>query len=531
MSTMRSVSFEIDDASPAARPFALMRDRVFPSTERRRKEIEAMYSPVMGRPETDPVILLGVTVLQIMTRLPDRACSEAFTYDARWRAAFGNVPPFHPTAPVHFRNRTAAHGKAKIALESCLGAMREAGHLKSCTAVRIDSTHLLGRIAGMSRLGCVRETLRLALGFLEGFGGPGSWEPWHGRYAERNPEELRKASAGRLASCMDEAGADMRGVLDRAAALGEAVCAAAPVALLRRVFGGQFEESGSRLPQKRAADAGAVVNPHDPDAQWSTKKTLGRDGWRGYKAQVCETVEDGRCAKGEPTRSAIAAIHVQPAVTSGHGSVPAVLAEHQSAVGAGCPPPAGVFVDAGYVSAPALVKVEAGGYALTGPVPAPPHSKTRFGSDSFTVNLPDRVAVCPAGNASSECSRVDDAQYARYGARYYFAWPAETCAACPLREQCLSKKNKLTRRTLEVNEHHMTVQAGRTLCKTRDYQIRMHKRSAIEGSHSELVRGYGLRRCRYKGRLKTGLQSQFTATACNLRRWARRLCWEERKKT
>ncbi len=47
--------------------------------------------------------------------------------------------------------------------------------------------------------------------------------------------------------------------------------------------------------------------------------------------------------------------------------------------------------------------------------------------------------------------------------------------------------------------------------------------------HSELVRGYGLRRCRYKGKKKTGLQAQFTATACNLRRWACRLCWEERK--
>ena len=55
------------------------------------------------------------------------------------------------------------------------------------------------------------------------------------------------------------------------------------------------------------------------------------------------------------------------------------------------------------------------------------------------------------------------------------------------------------------------------------------RRNAVEGTHSELVRGYGLRRCRYKGRSKTGLQAQFTAAACNLRRWARRLCWEERK--
>ena len=77
----------------------------------------------------------------------------------------------------------------------------------------------------------------------------------------------------------------------------------------------------------------------------------------------------------------------------------------------------------------------------------------------------------------------------------------------------------------------MTVQSRRALCKTQEYRSRMRKRNAVEGTHSELVRGYGLRRCRYKGRSKTGLQAQFTATACNLRRWARRLCWEERKKS
>lgn len=332
---MHLISVKIDDAAHAVRPFALMRDRVLPSVERRRKEIEAMYSPAMGRPETDPVILLGVTVLQIMMRLPDRACVEAFTYDARWRAALGDVPGFHPTTLVHFRNRLASNGKARLALDASLESMREAGYLKSCGAVRIDSTHLLGRIADMSRLECVRETLRLALEFLAEFGGPESWEPWHGRYAERNPEELRNASAGHLASCMASAGADMRGVLHRAAPLGETVCAAAPVALLRRVFGEQFEESGGRVSEKRAADAGAVINPHDPEAQWSTKGTLGKGGWHGYKAQVCETVEDGRCVKGEPTRSVITAVHVQPAINSDHGSVPGILAEHRSAVGAG----------------------------------------------------------------------------------------------------------------------------------------------------------------------------------------------------
>jgi len=529
MSTMNAITVPIDGDAPAVRPYALAYERLLPALEKRRAEVEAMYEPVLGRPEVDPVRLMAVTALQIMARLPDRACAEACLYDARWRLALGDMPPFHPTTLVRFRNRLAENGKARLALEACLESMREAGYLKSCRAVRIDSTHLLARIADMSRLECVRETLRLALEFLAQFGGAAAWEPWSGRYADRNPEELRKASPAGLAARMDAAGADMRDVLAKADALGDAVAASGPVALLRRVSGEQFEFRDGAAFQRRASPAGGVVNPHDPEAQWCTKKTLGKDGWHGYKAQVCESVEDAACAKGEPTKSVVTAILVQPATGGDHGSVPGILAEHRSAVGPECRQPEEVFVDAGYVSTPALLKAEGGGYALTGPMPAPPHSGSRFGSDSFAVDIPGRVAACPAGHASSECDRIDDAKYAQYGAKYYFAWPANTCAACPLREQCLSKKSKLARRALEVSEHHMTVQERRVLCKTPEYRSRMRKRNAVEGTHSELVRGYGLRRCRYKGRSKTGLQAQFTATACNLRRWARRLCWEERK--
>ena len=388
---MNAITVTIDGGAPAVRPFALMRDHVLPALERRRADLEKMYDPVMGRPETDPVLLAAVTVLQIMQRLSDRACSEACRYDARWRLAPGDIPGFHPTTLVNFRNRLAGSGNARLALDAGLEAMRETGCLKPCRAVRIDSPHLLGRIAAMSRLECVRETLRLALAFLSAFGGAAAWEPWSGRYADRNPEELRKASPAGLAARMEAAGADMRDVLAKADALGAAVSGAGPVALLRRVFGEQFEIRDGAPAQKRAADAGAAVNPHDPEAQWSTKRTLGKDGWRGYKAQVCESVEDAACAKGEPTKAVITAILVQPATGSDHGSVPGILAEHRSAAPE-CPPPDEVVVDAGYVSAPALLKAEADGYALTGPMPAPPHSASRFGSDAFAVDIPGRAA-------------------------------------------------------------------------------------------------------------------------------------------
>jgi hypothetical protein len=526
MSTMHLISVELDDTAPAVRPFTLMREHVLPSIERRRKEIESMYSPMMGRPEIDPVILLGVTVLQIMMRLPDRACVDAFTYDARWWAAFGDVPAFHPTTLVRFRNRLASHGKAKIVLESCLEAMREAGYLKTCGAVRIDSTHLLGRIADLSRLECVRETLRLALGFLSFFGGAAAWEPWGTRYALRDPEELHKASLARLVACMAEAGADMRAILARVDAFSADVKEAEPVVLLRRVFNEQFEIRDGVPARRRTSAAGGVVSPHDPEAQWSTKKTLGKSGWQGYKAQVCESVQDVVREKGEPTAAVITAILVQPATTCDQGSVPTVIAAHQSAIGAGLASPSEVLVDAGYVSAPALIKAERDGYVLTGPMPAPPHSGKRFGSDAFDVDIPGCVAICPARNASALCVMSNDVQR---GTIYYFEWSQEVCAACPLRERCVSEKNKLARRTLDVGGDHMLSQARRNLCKTPEYQARMRRRNAVEGTHSELVRGYGLRRCRYKGRAKTDLQAHFTATACNLSRWARRLCWEKQK--
>ena len=54
------------------------------------------------------------------------------------------------------------------------------------------------------------------------------------------------------------------------------------------------------------------------------------------------------------------------------------------------------------------------------------------------------------------------------------------------------------------------------------------RRSGIEGTHSELKRGYGIRRCRYRGKAKTDLQMQFAGAACNLRRWANRWCWLSR---
>ena len=393
MSGMILISIEIDPEDPALKPYTLMREHVLPALEARRAAFNAMYSPVIGRPETDPVLLAAILVFQTMERLTDRECVETCKRDAYWKYALGeDLAHCHHTTLWNFRNRLLENKTAQLAFEACLEAMRNANYFKHPKALRVDSTHLLARIANMSRLECVRETLRLALDFLAAFEGPENWEPWHARYADQNPAELRKAAPERLASHMEQAGNDMREILERAEALGENVAQAKPILLLRRVFSEPFEPRENAPAQRDAAPPGAVVNPHDPEAQWSTKATLGKSGWQGYKAQVCETIPETKCARGEPTRAVITAVVVQPAITSDHGSHEPVLAQHAAATGFGMPDES--QTDAGYISAPALLKAKAGGYELTGPVPAPPPQRqTLFPSFPVRVGASLQVAT------------------------------------------------------------------------------------------------------------------------------------------
>jgi len=76
--------------------------------------------------------------------------------------------------------------------------------------------------------------------------------------------------------------------------------------------------------------SGAVHNPHDPEAEWSTKGTLGKAGWVGSKLQICETAPESARLPGEPTEAVITAVLIQPAITSDHGSLSPVLAAHEA---------------------------------------------------------------------------------------------------------------------------------------------------------------------------------------------------------
>jgi hypothetical protein len=517
----------VSTAPRGAERFVFFAEVIWPQLWELRPELEAMYCAENGRPAEEPVRMTGATILQFMERLPDRQAAEASTWDQRWKLALHmevDEPGFHPTTLVKFRQRLLEHGLERIGFDGVLQAMSEAGYLPKRTRQRLDSSHVIGQVSRMSRLECVRETLRLTLEALEpiqALARPARWPVWWERYVENKLDY--QCGAEKLKAKMEQAGVDARDLLGWAGGQPAARVAAEALGLLGRVYEENFEPStGAELQQRRAQPPGAVHNPHDADAQWSTKNTIKDKSWVGYKVQVAETVEQAPRAAKEPTRAVITAMVTQEAIASDKAALPVVEQEWEATQQQ---KPEQLYVDAGYTSGAELDRAEREGRQLRGPMAPPPRKDQRFCSEDFEVSVAERKALCPAGQSSTNCSRLDEQPTGKVN--YRFEWNRTLCGDCPLQRRCLGKGQ--THRTLLVGAHHDTIQARRKEQKTEVFQADMQHRNAIEGTVSELARGYGMRRCRYRGRAKARLQNYFIAAACNLKRWCRRQAWELRQ--
>jgi hypothetical protein len=503
---------------PAGSPYRVFREKVLPALAKARPTLAGLYCAENGRTAIEPVLLAGVTMLQFMEKAPDRQASDAVRLHLGWKLALGlevGYAGFDASSLSVFRGRLVEGGAERVVFDAVLERLREAGLVRRRAKQRLDSTHVLGWVSAMSRLDVVRETLRLAIEALarEGVGdGCERWPALAERYLGEAPD-WRHATKEELIEKVRQAGEDALALLGWLDETRSPLREAKAIVLLRRVFAEQFEVVEGRPRQRAKEGSGTVKNPHDPDAQWATKKKEDKKGWVGYKAQVAETVpEDGQPQpKGEPTEQFVTEVTTTEAIASDLDGMGRAL-EAQQAHGQEAPPE--LYVDAGYVTDDTLAAAKAEGRELVGPARPCPKSGI-LPADQFDVDLAARQATCPAGKTSTQCSLVHDADQ---GTTYWrFEWGRQ-CDECPLRPRCT--KSESGRRILAVGEHHDLLQARRREMATEAFPARMHSRNAIEGTISELVR-LGLRRSRYRGLAKTRLANYLLGAACNVRRWQR----------
>jgi len=505
--------------------YRLFREKVMPALWGKREELAALYCEDNGRPGLEPVLMTAVSVLQFMDKVPDRQAEEYVRLHLGWKYALDlelGYEGFDHSSLGKFRDRLLDGDAERIGFDALLEGLREAGLVKKRSRQRLDSTHVLGAVARMSRLEVVRETIRLFLEHVERIGAQerlGGWAQWQERYIDSDIP-WHRLSVESLAEKFQQAGDDALVLIQWLRQQAAAVWDHERAVLLERVFVEQYELAEGTPTRRKSEESGVLKNPHDPDVQWATKDLAKTKQWEGYKVQLAETVPqtDTPKEKGDPTEQFIVEVVTTEAIASDWAGMQLVVQSEAQHHGDG---PAELYVDAAYVTDDTLAQAQTEGRELIGP-PRPCGNAPGNGlsAEQFNVDTTRRTAICPAGHLSRQCSLIHDAYNSTVFLR--FEW-AGLCDECPLQRQCT--KSRTGRRLLVVGVHHDLLQERRRQMQTEEFKSLLRRRNGIEGTISEFTRGGG-RRTRYRGQRKTALGNYMQAAAINANRWLRLLAWQ-----
>jgi len=125
--------------------------------------------PSHGQPAEAPWRLALVTLLQFAENLSDRRAADAARSRIDWKYLLGLEladPGFDASVLSEFRSRLVAGGAETLLLDTLLTLCREEKLLVPRGRQRTDSTHVLGAVRALNRLGCAIETMRATLNAL-----------------------------------------------------------------------------------------------------------------------------------------------------------------------------------------------------------------------------------------------------------------------------------------------------------------------------------------------------------------------------
>jgi len=508
---------------------------------RLRDEFSALYQdedfrrfyPARGQPGLAPWRLALVTVFQFLEQLSDRQAADAVRGRIDWKYALGlelTDPGFHFSVLTEFRARLVAGGAEHLLLDTMLERFKARGLVKARGKQRTDSTHVLGAVYDLHLLELVAETLRAALDdlaaavpdWLRGVAQP-AWFERYGRRVEdyRLPKRREEREALALVVGMD--GFCLLGALDAQDAPAEAR-AVPMVQTLRDVWRVHYGRDDDGRPRWRTAAELPPVgerlqSPYDPEMHYSTKRQM---EWSGYKVHVTETCD-------EDAAHLITHVETCPAMQPDMASTAGI---HKSLAGKGLLP-AEHFVDSAYVDAALLVGSQRDhGVSLEGPVRGIAKRQTQaeqaYEQRHFAIDWEREQVTCPQGKTSVTWrAGLDEVGAPRICA----VFSRTDCGACAARPLCTTAKEARRSIYFHPRPEYEALNAARARMHDPAWKRRYRIRAGIESTLSHGVRAFGMRRSRYIGLAKTGLQQVCTATAMNVSRVVNWLDGRPRAKT
>jgi transposase len=514
-------------AFPKGHPSLTFRDAL--GTIFQDEDFAALF-PAWGPPGLPPWRLALVTIMQFRENLADRQAAEAVRARIDWKYLLSlelTDPGFDFSVLSAFRDRLLAGSAEELLLDKLLERCRALGWLKARGQQRTDSTHVLAAIRVLNRLELVAETLRAALNAVATIAP--DWLQavtplaWYERSSRRIEESrLPKDTAAReaYAHTVGEDGFRFLDLLETPEAPAglrelphmealrrtwqrhyertEAVPASAEVPAVRQV---RCKENRELPPA-----AAGIESPYDVEARYRQKRDT---TWTGYMVHVSETCE--------PTAPHLLThVHTTPAtVHEAQCTEPIQQALIEKEM-----PPREHLVDAASISSELLVRSrDAQDIILRGPTRPSQGWQAQvegaYGPEQFVVDWDQQQVRCPQGHLSTAWWEHGGGQGSR---PIIVQFATQTCAPCPVRAACTRAKRRGRRLGLPPRAEAEAVADARTWYASAEGKAQYGQRAGIEGTLSQGVRAFGLRRTRYWGLAKTHLQHVAIAAAINIDR-------------
>ncbi|WP_251502322.1 IS1182 family transposase, partial [Actinacidiphila cocklensis] len=473
--------------------------------------------PSRGKPAWSPRRLALVSVMQFAEGLSDRQAADAVRGRLDWKYLLGlelSDPGFDHSVLTEFRDRLIAGNAGIELLDRVLQAAAEHGLLKAGGRARTDSTIVLSaarQINGLVRLG---ETLRAALNSVaacepEWLAG---WAPpeWFDRYAIRFEDTRLPKGKAKQIELIEQIGADGLRLLEAVHApdAPASLWSLGRVQTLRQMWIQQYFVDNGQVHRRDLKDrppgAERLVTPYDTDARGSVKRGMFWDGYKVHLTETCEPDSPNLITHVATSDSTVQDVRLV-------APIHAHLAERDLL-------PDRHLVDAGYATAREVVAArENHRVNLVGTILASTSWQTKdgggFSQADFTIDWDNRQVTCPNGVTTSSWW---DSHSQEGAAVVRGQFPAAACRPCKTREQCTRSNNKsgMGRQiTLRPQAEYEAIQQARAQEDTHEWKEQYAHRAGVEGTISQGVRAFGLRRCRYRGLAKVRLQHQLTATA------------------
>jgi transposase len=507
---------------PESSTFMKMRDELGTLYQ---DELFAALFPKDGQPALAPWRLALVTIMQFAEGLSDRQAAHAVRARLDWKYALGlelEDRGFDFSVLSEFRARLIAGNAEYVLFETMLTCLKQRGLVKARGRQRTDATHVLAAVRAINRVVCVGETMRAALNTLAEVAP--DWvrsfapDEWYERYAHRVEEYRLPKEQAKRAALVETIGADGYQLLAVIYSTPELnwLAHVPAVEILRRVWVQQFERIEGK-PHFRANDnipppPKMICSPYDIEATYGRKLTT---WWVGYKVHLTESCDEDAprlITHVETSRAGNGDVDVTPVIHQALQEKELLPTEH--------------LTDTNYAEAKQFVQSrEQYGIDLIAPTRADHKWQAKeqqgFDTSQFQIDWEAQKATCPAGCESLSWTPALD-RYDNQVIKIKFSM--KDCKPCPLKEHC----TKAPRRTISVRikEHHQALQEARTRQKGNEFREKYRCRSGIEGTISQGVRAFGMRRSRYRGMEKTHLQHLIIATAINV---VRLLAWLDGK--